>query len=197
MGGAPFVLREGSPADFPALARIDGSFANDYVLELDRRGGGAEQTVELRWRRMKAAGSTRRETAAAPGEQVEELASEWLRSDRLIVAEIDGAAAAYLMLGTNWNRTAELTLIIVDAAHRRRGLGARLVQEAETYARERGLRALQWEAQNDNRNAIEFALARGFRIAGFHDALYRNDDLARQSTPDFRGMALFLTKALG
>jgi ribosomal protein S18 acetylase RimI-like enzyme len=84
----------------------------------------------------------------------------------------------------------------VDAAHRRRGLGRAFVVEAERYARERGLRALQWEAQTDNRNAIEFALANGFRIAGFHDALYRNDDLPRKEAQHFRGIALFLTKPI-
>lgn len=187
----PFVLREGSPADFPALARIDGSFPNDYVLAIDRRGVGAEGTVELRWRRMKAAGSTRRTE-----EPLEELETEWRRRDRLVVAEVEGAPAGYLMLGTNWNQTAELTLIIVDAAQRRRGIGRCFVQEAEAYAGERSLRALQWEVQNDNRTAIEFALAHGFRIAGFHDTLYRNDDVSRQDAPDFRGIALFLTKAL-
>ena len=95
---------------------------------------------------------------------------------------------------SNWNRTAEIALIIVDRAHRGRGIGGRFVAEAESFARERSLRAVQWEVQNDNRRAIEFALARGFRIAGFHDALYRNDDLDRQRAPDFRGIALYLTK---
>jgi len=188
-----FRLREGSERDFPALARVDGSFPNDWVLYIDRRGGAAEQTIELRWRRVKAAGSVRRESTAG---QLEELQMEWRRSDRLVVAEAGDAVVGYLMLGTSWNRTAELALIIVDAAYRGRGIGRAFVEEAECYGRERGLRALQWEVQNDNRNAIEFAIAQGFRIAGFHDALYRNDDLSRQEAADFRGIALFLTKGL-
>ena len=186
-------VREGSPADFPALSRIDGSLSTDWVLHIERRGSPTEQTLQFTWRQVKAAGSKRRIDTA---ESLEELQTEWKRSDRLLIAEVDGAAVGCLMLGENWNKTAELTLIIVDSAHRRRGIGRRFVQEAAAYARKRALRALQWEAQNDNREAIEFGLSQGFRIAGFHDALYRKDDLARQDAPDFRGIALFLTKTL-
>ena len=191
MPGDWFRLREGSSEELPALTKVDGSFSNEWVLYLERRGGPIEQTIELRWRKVKAEGSRRGlET------DMDELTRELERSERLVIAEADGRVAGYLMLGTNWNRTAELCLIIVDAGYRRRGLGQRFVQEAEAYARERGLRALQWETQTDNRNAIEFAVSQGFRIAAVHDALYRNRDLERQAEPDFRGLAVFLTKEL-
>lgn len=184
-------LREGSSEDLPALAKVDGSFSNEWVLYLERRGGPMEQTIELRWRKVRPESSRR-------GSQmdVDELTGELGRSERLVIAEGKGRIAGYLMLGTNWNHTAELCLIIVDADCRRRGLGRRFVQEAEAYARERGLRALQWEVQTDNRNAIEFAVSQGFRIAGLHDALYGNRGLERQSEVDFRGLAVFLTKEL-
>ena len=193
MADVGFQLREGSPEDFPALSRIDGSASTEWILHVNRSGEPDEQTIELKWRQIKPAGSSRR---IDPAESLDELHIEWKRSDRLLIADVDGDVAGCLMLGENWNKTAELTLILVDAAHRRQGIGQRLVQEAEGYARDRGLRALQWEVQNDNRDAIEFALAQGFRIAGFHDALYHNDDLGQQEAPDFRGIALFLTKAV-
>jgi ribosomal protein S18 acetylase RimI-like enzyme len=192
MADEDFRLREASTEDFPALARIDASVSTEWVLHIERRGEQLEQTVELTWRLAKPEGSQR--SIGIEG-TVEELETEWKRSDRLIVAEMNGVAAGYLMLGENWNKTAELTLIIVDKESRRRGIG-RFVQDAEAYARERRLRGLQWEAQNDNRDAIQFALSQGFRVAGYHDAVYRNDDLARQTAPDFRGIALFLTKTL-
>ena len=193
MADVDLQLREGSPEDFPALSRIDGSASTEWVLHVARSGEPDEQTIELKWRRVKPAGSNRRIDAA---ESLEELHIEWKRSDRLVIAEAGGDVAGCLMLGESWNKTAELTLILVDAAQRRQGIGQRFVQEAEGYARDRGLRALQWEVQNDNRDAIEFALAQGFRIAGFHDALYRNDDLDQQEAADFRGIAVFLTMAI-
>ncbi len=182
-------LREGSSQDFPVLAQIDGSMANDWVLYIERIGGPDELDFRLRWQRTKEAGSVRR-----PQIDAEELQTEWKRSDRLIVAELNDRPVGYVMLGENWNRTAEVTLIGVDRSHRRRGIGQQLIREAETYAHERRLRAVQWELQNDNRDAIDFALAQGFRIAGFHEALYRNDDLGRQEAANFMGIAVYLTK---
>lgn len=192
-----YQLREGSAEDLPSLTKVDGGFSTEWVLLLERRGGASEQTIELRWQKVKPPGSRR--GSPEPGEaagELEELREQLRRSERLLIAEVDGRAVGYLMLGRNWNRTAEIALIIVDAAYRGRGLGARFVREAEAFARERGLRAIQWEAQNDNRNALEFALAHEFRIAGFHDAFYNNRDAERQTAGDFRGIAVFLTKEL-
>lgn len=192
-----FRLREGSSEDLSALTKVDSSFSNEWVLYLERRGGPIEQTIELRWRKVKPAGS-RREFADLTDlrGELEELRRELQRSEHLLIAEADGHVVGYLMLGMNWNRTAEMVLINVDVAYRRRGLGRRFVQEAEIYARERGLRAVQWETQTDNRNAIEFAISQGFRIAGLHDALYHNRDLEKQPAPDFRGLAVLLTREL-
>ena len=186
-----FRLREGSSKDLPALTRVDGSFSNEWLLYLQRRGGPIEQTLELRWRKVRPAGSRRSFEV-----DVVTLRSDLQRSERLIAAEADRRVVGYLMLATNWNRTAELVAIIVDAAYRRRGLGRRFVQEAEAYARKRSLRALQWEAQTDNRDAIEFAVSQGFRVAAVHDALYHNRGYERQLAPDFRGPAVLLTKEL-
>jgi ribosomal protein S18 acetylase RimI-like enzyme len=185
------TLRDGSRANFPTLAKIDGSAPNDWVLTIERSGGAGEHDVSFRWERAKPEGSVRDSNI-----DEEELAKEWKRSEKLIIAESDGQIAGYAMLGTNWNATAEIAMIIVDRAYRRRGIGGRFVDAAGAFARERGLRAVQWEVQNDNRTAIEFALTHGFRIAGFHDALYRNDDLERQREADFRGIAIYLTKAI-
>ena len=194
-----FALRAGSERDLPDLVRVDGSFSNEWLLYIERRGGLAEQTIQLRWRKARPAGSRRGYCQGVDPNSstiLDQLVSDLRRSERLIVAEAGGCIAGYLMLAPNWNETAELTAIIVDRAHRRRGIGRRFVQEAESYARERGLRAAQWETQNDNRNAIEFAIAQGFRIAGFQDALYRNRGAEHQLAPDFRGVALSLVKEL-
>ncbi len=191
MAGERFALREGSEADLPALARLDSSFSNEWLLHLQPRGGGVEQNIELRWRKMRPTGSTRRFEGAETALHTD--SGGW---DRLVVATAGRKPVGYVALRAQWNNTAEIAAIIIDAAYRRRGLGRRFVQAAEAFARKRGLRAVQWEVQNDNRDAIEFALAQGFRIAGFHDGLYENRGYSRQLAPDFRGLALFLAKEL-
>lgn len=187
MANEAFLLREATAVDLPALARIDDSFSNEWVLAIDRQGGVVEQDIELRWERTEPRGSRRN---LAFDEE------EYRRAERVVAAEREGRIVGTVMLATAWNTTAAILWIAVDVAYRGQGLGRRFVEEAEAYARERGLRAIQWETQTDNRAAIEFALAHGFRIAGFHDAFYRNDDLSRQIARDFRGIALFLTKAM-
>ena len=191
MSESEFRFREGSSADLPSLARLEGSFSDEWVLYLEQEGGPIEQTVTRRWRKTKPDGS-RQDLRM----DLEELATELDRSERLIIAEHDGRIAGYLMLKTNWNRTTEIAVVIVDLAYRRRGLGRLFLQASESYARERSLRAIQWEAQTDNRNAIEFAISHGFRIAGYHDALYHNRGFERQNAGDFRGLAIFLTREL-
>jgi GNAT superfamily N-acetyltransferase len=184
-------LRDGTPEDLPALAALDGSFNNEWVLIVERSGGAIEQSVSLRWRKVKPDGSTRAfgVDETWPYEEAEQ-------ADRFLVAEVDGRVAGFLTLRELWNRTAGIDAIIVDRAYRGLGVGRAFVREAEAFAQERGLRAVLWEAQTDNRPAIEFAVAHGFRIAGFHDAYYRNDDLVRQREADFLGIAVFMTKAV-
>jgi hypothetical protein len=54
------------------------------------------------------------------------------------------------------------------------------------------MRGIFWEAQNDNYDAINFALRRGFAFVGFNDSSYINENRSRQRDPDFRGIAVFL-----
>lgn len=185
------TIRRGDEADFRAVAEIDSSFSNEWLLELRRMNDPIEQTIDLRWRKVRPGGSTR-DFAVNKAALREELQA----CDRWVVAEARNHVAGYLALKKNWNQTAELGAIIVDAAFRGRGIGRRFIREAETFARRRGLRALQWEAQNDNRQALEFAVSQGFRIAGFHDAVYRNRGHDQQRAAGFRGIAVFLVREL-
>lgn len=174
------------------MAALDSSFNSEWVLYLERHGGPIEHTFDLRWRRVKPMASRRRFE-----ESVERLARHLRRCERLTVGEQNGQLAGYLMLGMNsWNQTAEVVEILVDLKFRAQGLGKLLVGRAEKFAREHGLRAIQWEAQNDNRSAIEFACSQGFRVAGLHDAYYENRGYTRQAAPDFVGLAVFLTREL-
>ena len=84
----------------------------------------------------------------------------------------------------------------VDRPYRRRGLGKGLLAGARRIAAETGLRAISWEAQTDNRGAIEFLLQNGFRLSGLDYMLYHNDGYEGQFAPDSRGLALFFTLPL-
>jgi hypothetical protein len=71
-------------------------------------------------------------------------------------------------------------------------VGTALIETMKEHARQAGMRGVFWEAQNDNFDAINYALRHGFAFAGFNDSSYANGNRELQRAPDFRGIAIFL-----
>jgi ribosomal protein S18 acetylase RimI-like enzyme len=185
-----FSIRLGTEADIPACLAIDDGIATEWVLYLKRPRAEPEVRFQLGWRRL--AEGRRRDLGVD-----EDFFRRWLgRGARLLVAEADGTIRGRMLLCEKWNRTLEVEDVAVDRPFRRRGLGKALLAEARRVAREAGLRAISWEAQTDNREAIEFLLANGFRLSGLDYMHYHNDGYESQLAPDFRGLALFFTLPL-
>ena len=61
-----------------------------------------------------------------------------VRSQRGVVAEIDGKVAGFVTLLHHFPESAEITWMAVHAAHRRQGHGARLMDAAADLARRHG-----------------------------------------------------------
>ena len=77
--------------------------------------------------------------------------------------------AAFAILGpTQSDASAELCALIVGAEHRRSGIGSRLMDEVETCASARGVKAL-FIYSNETQSAVRFYLKRGCRIIGLAD----------------------------
>jgi ribosomal protein S18 acetylase RimI-like enzyme len=185
-----FSIREGTEADIAACLAIDASIATDWVLYLERAGAEPEMSFRLRWRRV--AEGRRRDFALD-----EDFFRCWLqRGARLLVAEVDAAIRGRMLLREKWNRTLEVEDTAVDRPYRRRGLGKALLAEARRIAAGQDLQAISWEAQTDNREAIEFLIANGLRLSGLDYMLYDNDRYEQQSAREFRGVALFFTSPL-
>lgn len=185
-----FSIRQGGEADITACLAIDSSIATDWVLCLERLGAEPELSFRLSWRR--AAEGRRRDYVL--DEDFFRVRLE--RGARLLVAEADAAIRGRMLVVEKWNRTLEVEDAAVDRPYRGQGLAKALLGEAKRIATERGLRAVSWEAQTDNRDAIEFVLRNGFRLSGLDHMLYHNDGSERQLAPDFRGLALFFTLAV-
>lgn len=77
-----------------------------------------------------------------------------------------------------WNNTFWLVDIRVRREVRRRGIGSTLLAVLQDRTREEGRRGIAVETQVTNYPAVSFYVRHGFEIAGFHDHLYSNDDLA-------------------
>lgn len=92
------------------------------------------------------------------------------------VAEVDGAVAGFLGLQTGWayehdRPFARILTLVVDARVRRRGVGARLVELAEGWARERGAYVLMLTTNVRRQEAHRFYESVGFSRTGYRYAL--------------------------
>jgi ribosomal protein S18 acetylase RimI-like enzyme len=185
-----FSIRVGTQADIPACLAIDDSIATEWVLWLERLRAEPEASFQLNWRRV--AEGRRRDLGAD-----EDFLRRWLeRGARLLLAEAGATIRGRMLLCEMWNRTLGVEDVAVDRPWRRQGLGEALLADARRIAREAGLRAITWEAQTDNRPAIEFLLTHGFRLSGFDYMHYHNDGYESQLSQAFRGLALFFTLPL-
>lgn len=78
-----------------------------------------------------------------------------------------------------WSNRMRVTEMWVDAAYRRRGFGAALMNRAKRIAVEGGYRCLMLETQSCNAPAISFYLSQGFEFIGFDRCCYSNNDVER------------------
>jgi ribosomal protein S18 acetylase RimI-like enzyme len=164
-------VRPAVEADFPALCNFDLTYPTSRHLTIERSGAAPEHTFGLR-----------SQERAAPDAVYNQYSPDWLlteqsKADLFLVAEVDSAAVGLLIaVVPSWTDGAEITDLAVDRGVRRLGAGKALVEAAAGWGRERGLRALWVEPRADNAEAIEFYVRLGFRVSGFNDRLYSNED---------------------
>ncbi len=159
---------------------MDLTYDGSRVLALTRTGGDPEPTFAFAWRDRAP------ETALYNTYSEERLRGAVERVDLFLVAEIDAVVCGLLMIvAPSWTDAGEITDLAVDRAHRGSGAGRALVDAAVDFARSRNWRALWVEPRSDNAPAILFYLSLGFRISGFNDRMYSNDDDAGGRTTLF------------
>ncbi|MEW5988254.1 MAG: GNAT family N-acetyltransferase [Chloroflexota bacterium] len=92
----------------------------------------------------------------------------------------DGREVGYVTVGYQpWNQSAWVYFIGLAAPYRERGIGTKLMQQAEEVTRPHGARVLLLETQSNNAAAVHFYLARGFDLVGINTKTYTNRDLER------------------
>jgi ribosomal protein S18 acetylase RimI-like enzyme len=164
-------VRSAVEADFAALSRLDLTYPTNRYLHIERSGQPPEHTFQMLWREREAP------DAVYSDYPTDGLTAAQSKVDLFLVAEVDGVAIGLLMVMVpSWTDAAEITDLAVDRGVRRLGAGRTLVEAAAAWARERGYRALWVEPSADNAEAIEFYVRLGFRVSGFNDRLYSNED---------------------
>jgi len=152
------------------LNRVDGTFIIDSRLVLhaqDRQIGYRIEPVQPHTKRY-------------PAEKF-----DWTtfidNPDKVIYlayvdGQVAGQVAGQIILWKNWNGYGYIQDIAVDIHFRRQRIGRRLIEQAITWAKERGLPGLMLETQDNNVAACRLYTACGFHLGGFDYELYQAID---------------------
>lgn len=173
-------------ADVPRLAEIQPGFTSASVLDVERTGAG----IEAGWRLVERTLDRPFDKGAGydfdRSEQRNVLA-RLRRGDGLhLVVEQAGRLVGVLdVTPEEWNSTAWVWNLMLDASVRGHGLGRTLFERAATWARRRGYRALVFETQSNNVPACKFYAAMGCTLEGIRTAYYTNEDLSRREVALF------------
>ena len=93
---------------------------------------------------------------------------------RTWVAEEGGAIMGFLIAGRQSRGVGHIVTIDVVGPSRRRGVGSKLMEAAEQWAREQGMAFIHLETAVDNLPAQRFYAARGYRRSRRIEDYYRN-----------------------
>jgi len=157
-----FVIRPTRwPQDVPALSALDTSFLTNTVYRVAQDGLSfrlLEQSVP----------PLQKQYPFDPSDPAER--ADW---DHAVVAEAGGrlvgfTASQYIA----WNRRAVIWHLYIAPDYRGRGVGTRLLNSVEDFARDAGARCLWLETQNVNAPAVRFYLRCGFTLCGLDTSLY-------------------------
>jgi len=98
---------------------------------------------------------------------------------KFFAAEEDGKIIGYSRMHLyRWNDSAYIISLLVDAKHRRKGIGTRLLKAMENLARKNKARVLLFDTSPDNAPALQLYFKNGFRICGYNEKIYRNGKIA-------------------
>jgi streptothricin acetyltransferase len=172
-----YTIRPFKPEDRAAIDACDFTFTTKTVLSLSKTSCGVTTTWALSERELE--GQYMGNYALAEHDWEFLLQRQAGNPSLLCVAEAQGKPVALLDASLEeWNETARIWNLYVDAAHRNSGLGKKLIDHAAAWARQpqHKARALVAETQSNNWAACNFYKACGFELSGIDDHFYSNND---------------------
>jgi ribosomal protein S18 acetylase RimI-like enzyme len=174
-----------------SLTLFASEYHSDRYLKVETSGRQPELTWELR---SVARGRGRGITRQLDGGSLDALAQLFGPVETLrFIGAFHGEKLVGLLTWKleKWNQTVWLCDIRVRAEYRRRGIASRLLEDLQWAAVRAEARGIMLETQSANTRAIEFYLAKGFRLVGLNSALYSDRDSPMVE------VALFFYRSLG
>lgn len=166
-------VRKSQPADREHCLRLDHTIITEYAWRMEEREDAGSIVVSFQTVRL-----PRPVTVPYPRRE-EDLIAGWDACDLFVVAEEDKRVVGYATAralpghGVCWIHD-----LVVDPAHRQKGIGRALVSHIAAWALERGLKELVMEVPLRNYPATCFCRALGFSLRGYHDRHWRSSDIA-------------------
>jgi ribosomal protein S18 acetylase RimI-like enzyme len=94
---------------------------------------------------------------------------------RALVATHKGKVIGHTMFSIMWN-ILHLEEVIIDPAHRHRGIASSLLEKDIAIARRLGLRKVLSDCDATNTASVHYHVRNGFRLCGYIENLYGRDD---------------------
>ncbi|NEW05723.1 GNAT family N-acetyltransferase [Paenibacillus sp. SYP-B3998] len=166
------LIRELLAGDQASSIDFDSSFTVDSELVLSIEGQQVSYTVKKIPSNMKCYSDEQFEEASDV-----DFSAYIDNPDQIIYLAFAGnQAVGEIILKRNWNKYAYVEDIKVDKSYRRYGVGRKLIDQAERWAKAGGMPGIMLETQNNNVSACKFYESCGFVIGGFDFHVYQGLD---------------------
>lgn len=168
-----FNIRPAVSADISRLVAFEHTCKSNYVWQIAIDKGEREIKVELREVRLPR-------TVQVPYPRDPRLLpEEWSKHARTFVAVYGGMQIGYIRFLEQESAASVWVLdLVVDAASRRNGVAAALIQRVESWAQTRHIRQFFIEVSSKNHPGISLMQQMGFRFSGYNEHYYYNQDVA-------------------
>lgn len=166
-------IRAAVATDINDLMHIDHSWNSDYVWQLQLHKSGEQVIATLREVRLP------HPIHVTYPRDVLSLVDEWNNCAKMFVAVVDDEKVGYVRIieqgtaGAAW-----VTDLVVSFQKRRLGYASTLIQSAQDWALEKGLRQIYLEMPSKNFPAIRLAQKLGYEFCGYNDHYYATQDIA-------------------
>jgi len=160
--------------DLNACYKMSAAYTTDYVWQLQARDN--EHKTDIQFSTIRLPRSMKVEYPRSP----DELFKHWEQEACFLVAR-SGQDKVIGFLDA-WPQPSQSLLwvfnLVVEKDHRRKGVGALLLQAARRWAIQQRLSKIMLEMQTKNFPAISFAQKLGFQYCGYNEHYYANGDIA-------------------
>jgi ribosomal protein S18 acetylase RimI-like enzyme len=165
-------IRSANLSDTERCQELDAAYMTDCVWRMEEQAN--EEMACVTFHRVHMP----RQMLVPYPRRLDTLREDWQRHECFLVAEDLGQIVGFLdMLAHRWRWRAQIEHLVVDRAHRGRGVGSRLLLAAKRWARGSQMQAINAVLQSKNDPAISLFRRHGYQFHGFLDDYYDNGDI--------------------